>query len=501
MNKKTVAFIITGNHVNQLGSISEDLAGCMVPLLDRPWLQHLVESLISRGIKTFHFFNCDLPQQIEHYFQDGKRWGSEFIYHLGKDEKALLKQIQIQSELSGAEMILLAQTNSIIFDLPDFNEPANICPSAFKVASQADDFYNWHMVEPESLKSASKFDHYKDLSQHLSKHLRGAKWQSISCSRYILLNNPGQLIDAQQQVLNNRFKNILCNANEIDPGIRISRNVTIEPTAVLIPPVFIGENSQIGASAKIGPNACISADCIIDQGTSIEQSCVFPGTYIGEALNIKNSIVNQNQLLNLDINGLVHLSEDFLLGSMKQNWLSSWLSRIFWRLLALVMLIVFSPLLAITAFFKFLFKSDNCLFAQREYIETPSSIENPQIRKYTAYSFSSHLLSQRKRPYHPLAHFLQEFLPGLLAVINGKLSMVGLQPRTEEEFSQLSNAHRKTFLKAYSGLITENQVFFSGLANEQELLAAETLHLNKKSFFYDLSLLFKYFVSFFQFPW
>jgi lipopolysaccharide/colanic/teichoic acid biosynthesis glycosyltransferase len=369
------------------------------------------------------------------------------------------------------------------------------------VASQADDFYNWHMVEPESLKSASKFDHYKDLSQHLSKHLRGAKWQSISCSRYILLNNPGQLIDAQQQVLNNRFKNILCNANEIDPGIRISRNVTIEPTAVLIPPVFIGENSQIGASAKIGPNACISADCIIDQGTSIEQSCVFPGTYIGEALNIKNSIVNQNQLLNLDINGLVHLSEDFLLGSMKQNWLSSWLSRIFWRLLALVMLIVFSPLLAITAFFKFLFKSDNCLFAQREYIETPSSIENPQIRKYTAYSFSSHLLSQRKRPYHPLAHFLQEFLPGLLAVINGKLSMVGLQPRTEEEFSQLSNAHRKTFLKAYSGLITENQVFFSGLANEQELLAAETLHLNKKSFFYDLSLLFKYFVSFFQFPW
>ncbi|MFZ5949937.1 MAG: hypothetical protein ACOYXC_04495 [Candidatus Rifleibacteriota bacterium] len=501
MDKKTVAFIITGNHVNQLGSISEDLAGCMVPLLDRPWLQHLVESLINRGIKRFHFFNCDLPQQIENYFQDGQRWGSEFIFHLGRDEKALLKQIQMQAELSGAETILLAQTNSIIFDLPDFNDPANICPSSFIPARQTDEFYSWHMIEPASLKNAGDFNFYKDLSLYLSKHLSGSKWQIISCSKFILLNNPGQLIEAQQHVLSNRFKNILCNANEIDPGIRISRNVTIEPTAVLTPPVFIGENCQIGASVKLGPNACISADCIIEQGSSIENSCVFPGTYVGEALNIKNSIVNQNQLLNLDINGLIHLSEDFLLGSMKQNWFSSTLAQLFWRSVAMSMLLVFSPVLAIAAIFKFLFKSNGRFICTRQYIQTPCNIQNPEIRKFSVSSFSERLLSERKRPYHPLAHFIQEFLPGLPAVISGKISMVGLQPRTEEEFARLPSAHRKVFLKAFSGLITENQVHFSGVANEQEMLAAETLHLNKYSFTYNLNLLLKYFFSFFQFPW
>lgn len=493
MADTTVAFILTGNHINNFEIISDDVPGCMVSLLDRPWLQHMVEAIVKTGVKTIHLFNCDSPLHIESYFQSGKRWGIDFVYHLARDEKALLKQVELQAKIASDCNILLAEANCIFFEAAQLSDMGdNII---FKPSKSDNHNHFWHLVSADSLQKAAKFNDYKSLSEHLSSKQKNI----IECQKYLVLENPADLIEAQKTVMTEALP-VLCNANEVDPGVWISRNVSLAPTAIIAPPIFIGENAQISTGAKIGPNACIGVDCIIDSSTTISNSCVFSGTYVGEALNISNSIVNQSQLLNLDINGKVNLSEDFMLASMRTNSLFDTLEQLFWRIFALFIAVIFLPLMLTCIIVKKVFSQTDSIFYKKLCITTPANPDSPVLPEFVRLSLSSASLSNRKKSYHSIAHFILEVLPSLPAVITGKTSLVGLQNRSQKEFEQLSKPHKKLFLKSKTGLITENQVNFDGIASDQELFAAEALHSAKYSFSYNMKLFLGYFISFFIWP-
>lgn len=499
MQTNITAYIFTGNHINQLGAVNEEMPGCMVPLLDRPWLQHLVENLITHGIRNIHFFNCDMPHRIEEHFQDGKRWGASFTYHLCRDEMAQLKRLRLQSELAEADLILLARANSILFDIPDFSLSENCRPAILGPADKTEELFNWYLVKPAELKQAGDFAAFGDLGGHLKSQIRDNQ-QSLACREFLLLDQAADLIAAQKEALSGRLKGLLCNAAEIEPGIRIARNVSIAPSAKIAAPVFIGENSQISDKAEIGPNTSIGSDCIVDSSSKISNSSIFPGTYVGEYLNIDNSIVNQSMLLNLDINGQIFLDEKFLLGTIRSGGFSAMLQSVCWRITALIIFIAFLPVLILAATVSFVMSGRGRCFNRRTCISTPNTLNEPQIRQYSRLSLSSADLSDRKKYFHSLAHFILEFLPGLPAVIMGRLELVGLQPRTAEEFQKMSHGHQKIFLKGKSGLVTENQVYFGGIANPQELTAAEALHLAKDSFSYNLKLFTRYLFSFLSLP-
>ena len=58
-----------------LAPLNDRLPGPLLPLLDRPFLQHVVEYLISRGVKRFDIVLSHLPEKVEEALGDGKRWG------------------------------------------------------------------------------------------------------------------------------------------------------------------------------------------------------------------------------------------------------------------------------------------------------------------------------------------------------------------------------------------------------------------------------------------
>src|SRR5262249_10913583 len=57
----------------------------LLPLVDRPFLQHVIEFLAHNGIKQIDLVLSHLPEKIENYFGDGTRWGSTITYHLARD--------------------------------------------------------------------------------------------------------------------------------------------------------------------------------------------------------------------------------------------------------------------------------------------------------------------------------------------------------------------------------------------------------------------------------
>ena len=58
----------------------------------------------------------------------------------------------------------------------------------------------------------------------------------------------------------------------------------------------------------------IERDCEIDGGTVIDNSFVLRGTYVGMALDVKNSIVGNERIFSLDRNVEVNVSDARLIG-------------------------------------------------------------------------------------------------------------------------------------------------------------------------------------------
>ena len=54
----------------------------LLPLGDRPALQHIVESLVTQGITNIELIVDHGPERVEALLGNGDRWGCTFRYHL-----------------------------------------------------------------------------------------------------------------------------------------------------------------------------------------------------------------------------------------------------------------------------------------------------------------------------------------------------------------------------------------------------------------------------------
>ena len=125
------------------------------------------------------------------------------------------------------------------------------------------------------------------------------------------------ILDAQRGILESVLPGLHLSGRQVEPGVWISRNVVIHPTAILTPPVFIGENSRIGAGVRVGPNAVVGHDSVIDRHSSIQDATILPGSYCGEGLELHDVYIDRNRLIHIALQTEVHISDSFILGTMR----------------------------------------------------------------------------------------------------------------------------------------------------------------------------------------
>ena len=57
----------------------------MLPLLDRPFLQHVLDRISACGVRQVHLVLDYFPDQIETFVGNGERWGLHVTYHLARE--------------------------------------------------------------------------------------------------------------------------------------------------------------------------------------------------------------------------------------------------------------------------------------------------------------------------------------------------------------------------------------------------------------------------------
>lgn len=490
------AFIRIGGDDPALAPLSEHLPAPLAPLVDRPFLQHLVEWLVGQGFREFQVFCSEFPEKIETLLGDGTRWGSRITFHLGRNDDDLWQRIRIVAGQQAAGPVLLCPANLLV-QTPLAALMKENAEGAVTVLSTGADAggssLGWYITGMSCLKQLPAAGD----TAVMTARLEGMA-AANGCRRHVDTILPwrtfSDILSGQRRLLEGGFPELLCNAREAAPGVRIERNVSIHPTVELVPPLFIGENTQVAEKARLGPNAVISPNCIVDTQASICDSLILSGSYIGETLEISEALVDRNRMINVAIGGSVDVSDDFILGSISGPGLKGWLGRLFWRLAATVLLIVSLP--AFTLMFALLtLVRGGKAFSWREGVRIPTERGVESLETFFIPAFRR---THRPPPGGPsLGHLVLEFLPGLLSVIRGDISIVGLPVRSAEEIRQLPADWQALYLKGKAGLISEPLVYLEQDASAEEIFLAETYYMARQGFIYDLKLVSRYMAALF----
>ncbi|MBL8793515.1 MAG: hypothetical protein JNM56_06405, partial [Planctomycetia bacterium] len=202
----------------------------LLHLVDRPFLQHVVEYCVSQGVRRFDFVLSHLPEKIEHFLGDGRRWGCQFTYHLARDPERPYRLLLSMNWDGTAGPVLLGHGDR----LPQFSLAAAkdaAVPSALFCCQVAEegksspnlDWTGWALLTPEQIGRLPRDADEAAVKAHLLELLpielrRVETLPPLGCRSF------NELLHSHEVVLCDLFDGLLLGGKDVEPGVWLSRN-------------------------------------------------------------------------------------------------------------------------------------------------------------------------------------------------------------------------------------------------------------------------------------
>ena len=280
----------------------------MLPVANKPILEHLLIRAKEAGIKEFIFIVGYHDEQVRQYFGDGERWGVSIEYCTQRKQMGTADAFKMVEGLVDGNFLLM--NGDIIVAHDDIKRLAGKKDITMGVI-EVDDVEGLGVVElnggrvvrihekvekpPSNMANAGVYlltsEIWVAISQ-MAKSLRGE--YEITDSLQLMIDN-GHVLRCQEvgSWMDLSYPWDLLSANEyLLPGIEAQNLGEVEENVVIKGLVSIGENtvvrsgSYIIGPAVIGQNCDLGPNCYIRPHTSIGDDC-----HIGSAVEVKNSIV------------------------------------------------------------------------------------------------------------------------------------------------------------------------------------------------------------------
>jgi NDP-sugar pyrophosphorylase family protein len=455
-----------------------------LPLGDRPFLQHMLEFLLHNGIRNIEMILEHAPERVEALLGDGARWGCHIRYHLAQVEFPY-KPLQVIPDLDEQPCVMLSGDALPLVSLGQYTALAR--PTVFAIEGRP----GWQgcgVFPAGTLTRAITSLCAKGLATEFDKCVEIGAMGLVAVAEWVDATTPGALLANQARLLAGDLGTLMMGGIEERPGVWISRNVVMHPSVSITAPVYIGPNCRLKRNASIGPNAVLSGDCMVDEHSSIRNALLTRGTYVGQNLEVEDSIIDRNLLVNVRLNTALSVADSFLLGQLSLPPVHRWPSRLLESSVAVVLMGLFLPLYLVSCI------AWLALDAQAEHltaVQIPTA-DDPRGWRHWKLPYIT-LSKQRRISTAGWLSFLWTFLPGLPAVALGRLSFVGLPPHCAAEIEAMPSDWKLLYLRAKAGLITEASVATAENADVSELYLAEAYYSVMRSWKYDLRLTARYF--------
>ena len=418
--------------------------GALSPLVDRPFVQHVVESIVGQGIRDIHFVLRGEDQRARAILGDGTRWGARFRYHMPAGNEQVYDVLQQITLGEADEALLVARADR----LPLLQLNTTTCvPTLFCWRGNELRWTGWGVIGTADILRLPRGIEEREMFAFLTE--AGGDTVCVEGPRPLSAHSSEDLIEANRRVLAREFPDLLVGGTEVQPGVWVARNVTVHPTAKLTSPAFLGENSRVGALVQVGPAASIGRDCMIERETSVLDSVVCGGSYVGQQLVLRGVVVDRSRLISTRWDAEIEDVDELLLGSVYSAPLSGRFERACCRLAAASILILASPcLLAMFVGSKI----GVIPTLRREFmVSAPTVSEGYRWKLFPMWSFGMRQVPAGASGW--VRHFLFHLLPGLLSIVAGEIGIAGARPRSREEVEELPAAKRAAYLRLRCGIL------------------------------------------------
>lgn len=100
---------------------------------------------------------------------------------------------------------------------------------------------------------------------------------------------------------------------EIRPGVWMDEGAHVHRDARIVAPAFIGRGARVAEQCLITRCSSIEGNSHVDYGTVVEDSSILSNSYVGIGLDLAHSIVDGNNLLNLERDVIMEVSDPRLI--------------------------------------------------------------------------------------------------------------------------------------------------------------------------------------------
>jgi NDP-sugar pyrophosphorylase family protein len=476
------AIIIAAGSSNKIVSITDKMPACMLPLVDKPFVQHLVEYLIVKGITNIDFVLSEFPEQLESLLGDGTRWGGKFSFHPVRDADQPWKAVRLLCR-ERDEPVLIADANYMV---PNIGDGATLSAGksilwmdSEKAIGDASDWSGWCVCGTDTLNSVSDTATRDDIYGHVLK----AGGIPTQCARVLTVKSFDRLIEAQKLVLHGWQEELVITGLRKSADIVIGRGARVSPTAILNGPLYVGEFSEIGEGVTLEPGTVVARDCVIDFGCHVQDSIILPGTYVGKELDVVGCVVDHGVLYNAKLGTEIKIPDNFLLGRLTPGSPGSRPTTIGSQFIGILLLALLWPLLLVAIVFRATAQNGDALYRKRM-VRLPASADKETWTYFDRFFVGKPSAMQSDK----FTLFLHADLPGLLNLVCGDMHLVGAPGRSPEEIDELEPEWRELYLGSKVGLVTEVRVRCGLQPEIEEQHASDTFYAVNASKGYDMKL-------------
>ena len=234
--------------------------------------------------------------------------------------------------------------------------------------------------------------------------------------------------DLQVEALRRRSSGMIHLDHEYRPGVWFGPGARANNEVVFTPPCWVGSHARIEAGCRIGPNAFVGPGVFLDEDVEVIESIVCADTYVGSHITLNRVAAQGGLLMDFDRGVAVEVLDEFVLASMgSESMRPSVLGRMGAFLFS-------HPLEWIAK------------FVNRGTPPQKTVFQLSRSKSICLRTYSKGPLCLRRAAW-------------LKMVVEGKMKIFGVLPRTEEDWKNLSPEARSVLEQASAGVFALSDLY------------------------------------------
>lgn len=323
------AIILAGGVGSRLRPLTCTRPKPMVPIMNRPILEHIVEHLKRHGITQIIITLFYQPEVIREYFQDGSQWGVSIEYTIEEEPLGTAGAVKMAAEREGVSKDFLVISGDALMDFHlkkaiQYHRAKDSLstillskvenPLEFGIVTTYEDGRikaflekpDWGDVFTDtvntglyllnedvlhSIPSNEKYDFAKDLFPKLQREDRPL-YGYTAPGYWTDVGTLNQYRQAHYDFFDGKI-DLPLPGKRLTESIWIGDDTTIHDTSHLQGPLYIGDNVEIRSGVSLGEYSIIGDNTFIEEGTSIKKSIIMNNSYLGQQSEIRGGVIGR----------------------------------------------------------------------------------------------------------------------------------------------------------------------------------------------------------------